>query len=88
MTDFIRKIAKRTSLGERNVEEVLEAAIDEMGWTEIDAYYDERRKGQSIYEDAGGYMLRCLGRLFGVKPKDEIINYQQAAKAMIETAKK
>jgi len=65
----------------------LEAAVGAMGWPEIHAYQDEMRKGQDVCEDAGGFVMRGLGRLFGVRPKrDEVLTYQKAAKAMIEKA--
>ena len=64
---------------------VLERAIDRMGWDEINAYDTEMRKGQGICEDAGGYVLRGLRRLFGLPGKDEeIVTYQQAARAMLK----
>lgn len=63
----------------------LEAAVNQMGWPEINAYRAEMRKGQDIYEDAGGYFLRAIRRLFGLPEKDEeVITYQRAARAMIE----
>ena len=63
----------------------LEAATDHMGWPQIRAYQAEMRKGQSIFEDAGGYFMRGLRRLFGLPQIDEeVITYQRAAKAMIE----
>lgn len=67
--------------------QALERAIDRMGWPEIHAFTDERRKGQSIYEDAGGYLMRCLRRLFGLPtPDEEVISYQRAARAMINAS--
>lgn len=69
--------------------ELLEAAIDRMGWDEIHAFNAELCKGQSIYEDAGGFMLRAIRRLFGLKhDRDEVVTYQEAARALIESAKK
>ncbi len=67
--------------------DALEAAIDRMGWAEIHAFEAEMRKGQGIYEDAGGYIMRGLRRLFGLpEKKDEIITYQKAARAMVASA--
>ena len=40
----------------------LENAISRMGWPEIRAFQEELRKGQSIYEDAGGYFMRGFRR--------------------------
>lgn len=64
---------------------IIETAIDRMGWDEINAFYEETRRGQSIYEDAGGYMLRCIKRLFGLPPQDDVVTYQKAARAMFRT---
>jgi hypothetical protein len=66
---------------------ILQRAVDRMGWDEIRAFYAERAKGQSIREDAGGFAMRALGRLFGVKPIEDVVSYQDAARAMIETMK-
>lgn len=69
--------------------EILERAIARMGWPEIHAFQDEMRKGQGVREDAGGFIMRGLRRLFGLPQKDEdreILTYQRAAKAMIEKA--
>lgn len=44
----------------------VERAISKMGWPEIKAYEAEWNKGQQD-DDAGGYFIRCLSRLFGVK---------------------
>lgn len=68
--------------------EMLEAAIDRMGWNEIHAFNAELRRGQSIYEDAGGYFMRCIKALFGIKPQNEVVTYQQAARALVEQARK
>jgi hypothetical protein len=67
--------------------EILERAIDRMGWPEIRAFQAEMSKGQSIYEDAGGYFMRGLRRLFGLPQADEeVVTYQQAARAMVKQA--
>lgn len=64
--------------------QILEAAVDRMGWPEIRAYQTELRKGQDIYEDAGGFFMRALRRLFGLpNPYSEVVTYQDAARAMI-----
>jgi len=67
--------------------EILEAAIDKMGWPEIHAFKDELRRGQDIREDAGGFMMRAIRRLFGLpSPYSEITTYQQATRAMLAAA--
>jgi len=63
---------------------ILVNALDNMGWDEIHAFQDELRKGQSVYEDAGGYFKRAIGRLFGVAPRDEVVTYRQATQALIQ----
>lgn len=72
------QIAEAIESAERRA---IEAAIDRMGWNEIDAFNAERMRGQSIYEDAGGFMLRCFRRLFGLPPMPDrdVVSYQQAA---------
>ncbi len=62
----------------------LEAAINSMGWPDINAYHAELRRGQSIDEDAGGFMMRAIRRLFGLAQKpDPVVTYQQAARALL-----
>lgn len=78
------RLADRLQSGELKYE-ILEQAIDEMGWEEINAF--KNQEGQSIYEDAGGYFLRKIKCLFGIYPQDEIVTYQKAAKRLIEEAK-
>lgn len=68
-------------------EEALDAAVDRMGWPEIHAFQDELRKGQDYREDAGGFMMRAIRRLFGLpSPVSEVETYQDAARAMIAKA--
>jgi len=63
--------------------EALEEAIDRMGWPEIHAFEDELRKGQGVREDAGGFMLRAIKALFGLKP-DTVETYRDAMRAMLK----
>lgn len=68
---------------------ILEAAVDRMGWPEIRAFERELRRGQDIYEDAGGFLMRAFRRLFGLPSSvDKVMTYQQAARAMIDEAEK
>jgi hypothetical protein len=68
-------------------EEALEAAVDRMGWPEIHAFQNELWKGQDYREDAGGFMMRAIRRLFGLpSPGSEVETYQDAARAMIAKA--
>lgn len=74
--------ARETYMGDARV--ALEAAVAHMGWPEIRAFMAERGKGQSVFEDAGGYLMRCIRRLFGLPELDEeVISYQRAVSAMI-----
>jgi hypothetical protein len=69
-----------------NERAVLERAVARMGWNEIHAFRDELHKGQSIFEDAGGYLMRCIRRLFGLPVEDrEVVNYRQAIQRMVDT---
>ena len=61
-------------------------AIARMGWPEIEAFQKELHKGQDIYEDAGGYFMRAIRATFGVRRKDPVTNYQDAARALIAKA--
>lgn len=62
----------------------IEAAIDRMGWPEINAFQTELKRGQDIREDAGGFWKRCLRTLFmAPAPPTEIETYQSAARKMV-----
>jgi hypothetical protein len=62
----------------------IEAAIDRMGWPEINAFQAELKRGQDIREDAGGFMMRAIRRLFGFPPPlTEVETYQGAARKMV-----
>lgn len=77
--------ARQIHLGDRT--KLLAEAVDRMGWPEIHAFRDELRRGQDIYEDAGGFWMRAIRRLFGLpSPYSEIETYQQAAHRMIAEA--
>ena len=58
---------------------------DDLGWPDIHRFYAELHKGQSVYEDAGGYILRAIMALFG-KKADPVVSYRNAAKALLEGA--
>lgn len=64
--------------------QILCEALERIGWNEIKAFKDELRKGQSIYEDAGGYFKRSISRLFGIAPREEAVTYKQAAQKIID----
>lgn len=66
--------------------EVLERAVARMGWDEIWAFQAELRKGQDVREDAGGFMMRAIRRLFGLPEIDRTIEtHQAAARRLVET---
>jgi len=69
---------------DKSERQILCEALDRIGWNEIYAFRDELRKGQSIYEDAGGYFKRAIARLFGIVPRDEVVSYRQAAQKLID----
>lgn len=79
---------ERSNLLVRPVDEegILRRAIDRMGWPEIHAFHAELRRGQDIHEDAGGFMLRAIKRLFGIKSEIPVTTYQEAARAMFKDA--
>ncbi len=55
---------------------------DSLGWNDIKRYHAELEKGQSVYEDAGGYFIRAIKSLFGIKT-DPVKTYQEAAREML-----
>src|SRR5690606_27629603 len=63
-----------------------EQAIERMGWPEIHAFRAELQRGQSVYEDAGGFFLRAIRRLFGLPVRDTVVTYQDAARAALAKA--
>lgn len=75
------------ALVEGDTAPVIDAAIERMGWPEINAFNDELHKGQGIYEDAGGYFIRCIKALFGVQPRDPVVTYREAAEALVKKAR-
>lgn len=92
MADLLRaklhKLQRENEVRSAEVERsALEDAVDRMGWPEINAYYAELNLGQGIDEDAGGYFLRALRRLFGLPSNRKAVErYQVAARAMIGRA--
>lgn len=68
------------------IEQACEARVDAMGWPEINAFQDELRRGQGVREDAGGFMLRAIKRLFGLSPTDSVETYQEATRRLLAEA--
>jgi len=78
------EVAESLGIEEQLVCAVIAKTISLMGWEEIKAFHAEKSKGQSVFEDAGGYLLRCIAVLFGKKTNYEVLNYQDAMRAMID----
>jgi hypothetical protein len=99
MSEFVDNWPKHTKLStslaliaktmraalDENEDDALERAIDRMGWAEINAFNE--RAYQDVYEDAGGFLLRKIKRLFGIR-RDPVLTYQDAARAMVEEARR
>lgn len=60
---------------------------DDLGWKDIDRFYDELHKGQSVHEDAGGFFIRAIMAMFG-KKAGPVVSYRQAARALLEGVNK
>jgi len=56
---------------------------DDLGWPDINRFNAELSKGQSVYEDAGGYFVRAIMALFG-KKADPVLSYRAAATALLK----
>jgi hypothetical protein len=78
MTNIITKTAHKLNIPEETIQLVANTLIDNMSWEDIDNYHAEFRKGQ-IYEDAGGFVARCIGKLIGAKSKYcDLYNHKQS----------
>lgn len=83
MDNLIKRVSERTGVSYDKCQEIIDTTIDEMGWPEIGEYNKEFRRGQ-MYDDAGGFIMRAIGRLFGARHKyDELTNYKKSMKTMI-----
>jgi len=58
---------------------------DHLGWSDIHRFQDELNRGQGVWEDGGGYFVRCIMALFGKKP-DTVETYQEAARRLLREA--
>ena len=54
----------------------LESMFDRLSNEDLARYYEQVRLGQSVYEDAGGYMLRCYRAMLGL-PVDAPTSLEQ-----------
>jgi hypothetical protein len=77
---IITKTACQLNISKETIQLVADTLIHNMSWQDIDNYHAEFRKGQ-IYEDAGGYFLRCVGKLIGAKSKYcDLYNHKKSLK--------
>lgn len=77
--------AKTAGVTVEQAEAVLETVVANLGWHQIHAMQEELRRGQDIYEDAGGYFLRAYRRLFGLsRANTAVVNYRAAVAAMLD----
>lgn len=80
------RIARRCRISTEQAQQVINAAIDEMGWDEVNAYHAELIFGQNE-DDAGGYILRCIGKLLGAHGRyDELASHKIALQAALTKA--
>jgi hypothetical protein len=70
----------------KDAESALEAACNAISWPQIHAYHEELRRGQDIYEDAGGFFQRAIRALLGKPSLDPIVSYREAARALLREA--
>jgi len=72
-----------TGIAKRHIDAVVASLISHMGSEQVEAFNRELRRGQ-LYEDAGGYFLRAIGKLFGARGRyDELYAYKRAATASV-----
>ena len=55
----------------------------DIGWPEIGRFQSVLDGGQSVMEDAGGFLARAIMALFG-KRSDPVLTYQQATLALLQ----
>lgn len=56
---------------------------DDLGWPDIHRFQNAMRNGQGVCEDAGGFWVRCIKALFGIKA-DPVETYQEAVRRLLE----
>jgi hypothetical protein len=74
-----RQIRKRLS----ELEKVFGHLDDES----LQRYWDEVAKGQSVYEDCGGYLLRCYRAMCGLSVEEPISHADILEKLLLEAAR-
>lgn len=76
------RVARECGVSKGVVDGIATALIAEMGWEQINAFHRELRRGQAE-DDAGGYMLRAIGKLIGARGRyDHLELYKRGVKAM------
>ena len=55
---------------------------EDIGWEQISAFQAEIAKGQAVTEDAGGFLVRAIMRMFGKRP-DPVLTYRKAVAALL-----
>jgi len=69
-----------TGISKKQIDNVVTALVKRMGWEQVKAFQHEMARGQ-LYEDAGGYFTRAIGKLFGARGRyDELDICKRAAK--------
>jgi len=58
---------------------------DDLGWPDIRRFQDALREGQGVREDGGGFFVRCIKALFGIKA-DPVETYREAARRLLKEA--
>lgn len=68
-------------VADEQIDAAIEQRIERLGWAEINAFHNALRRGQDVYEDAGGFMLRAIKALFGIR-RDPVLAYKAALAAL------
>lgn len=69
----------------RNLDK-LEYVFGRLSNNQLRTFWTESAKGQSVYEDAGGYMIRCYAAMIG-EPVEPPYTYAQAASDLLATVR-
>lgn len=61
----------------------MEEVFGRINQSDLDRFWAEMRKGQSVYEDAGGYLVRCYAALMGLETEDHL-TYAKATEILLD----
>ena len=76
------RVGRECGVSKGVVDGIVTALLAEMGWEQINAFNRELRRGQ-IEDDAGGFMLRAIGKLIGARGRyDHLDQYKRGVRAM------